>query len=135
MPILIIPVIAIVTFLHIVAAFVYFAIALGILEAFQSANFGYAFGQRVGFSASVIGAVTGAMLALEKYWNQLKWHDGSIAWVSRVLALCACAFIIGVPLSNSGMEMLSSLVHYGKFGFLAVLPFYAGARFQMDLPD
>jgi len=133
MPILIVPAIVIITILHLVAAFVYFALALGVLEAFHGANFGYAFGLRVGFAASVVGAATGALLALEKYWDDIKWHDGSIAWVSRLLAVVACAAIIGVTVSNSGFEALGSLLHYRYPGLVSVIVFVYGSRLAVGL--
>ena len=133
MPILIVPAIVVITFLHIVAAFVYFAIALGVLEAFHGASFGYAFGLRVGFAASVVGAATGALLALEKYWEDIKWHDGSIAWVSRLLAVGACAVIVGIPVSNSGFEALFSLMHYRYPGIVSVIVFVYGSRLAVGL--
>jgi len=135
MVITIIPRIVIATILALVGAFVYFTIALGVLEAFQGADFGYAFGQRVGFAASVFGAVIGALLALEVNWSRLKRKDGSPAWVSRGLAIAAVAFIVAVPLNNSGFAAWGSLMHYGKFGLFSVALFYMGARFASGLPD
>jgi len=135
MVITIIPRIVMSTILALVGAFVYFTLALGVLEAFQGADFGYAFGQRVGFSASVVGAVFGALLALEVNWSRLKREDGSPAWMARTLALVTVAFIVAVPLNNSGMMALGSLLHYGKFGLLSVGLFYMGARFSSGLPD
>lgn len=135
MVITIIPRIVIATILALVAAFVYFTLALGILEAFQGADFGYTFGQRVGFAASVFGAVSGALLALEVNWSYLKREDGSPAWVSRGLAILAVALIVAVPLNNSGFAALSSLLHYGKPGLFSAALFYMGARFASGLPD
>lgn len=135
MVITVIPRIAIATVLALIAAFIYFTLALGMLEAFQGADFGYAFGQRVGFAASVSGAVFGALLALEVNWNRLKREDGSPAWVSRGLAILAVAIIVAVPLNNSGFAALSSLMHYGKLGLFSAALFYMGARFSSGLPD
>ena len=120
MVITIIPRIVIGTILALAGAFIYFTIALGVLEAFQGADFGFAFGQRVGFAASVFGAVIGALLALETNWDRLKREDGTPAWVSRGLAILAVAFIVTVPLSNSGFAALGSLLHYGKLGLFSV---------------
>lgn len=133
MPILIVPAIVVITILHIIAAFVYFALALGVLEAFHDASFGYEFGLRVGFAASVVGAATGTLLALEKYWEDIKWHDGSIAWVSRLLAVGVCAVIIGITLSNSGFEALGSLLHYRYPGFVSAVLFVYGSRIAVGL--
>lgn len=129
------PRIILVTFAILVASFIYFAVAMGVLEAFQEARFDYAFGQRVGFAASVLGAAIGGLLAVEANWGRLKRGDGSAAWASRLLALMTAFVIIAAPVAGSGFEALGSQSHYGHLGIFSIIPFYAISRYLVGLAD
>jgi hypothetical protein len=115
-----------------IAAFAYFAVVFGIADYINGVlamrDGAYGLGQRVGFTAFMIGPVLGAMMGLNASWNEpasdLRHSDGSPAWFARIVAIVATLAIVTPLIEQIGFGPISdALRHYGKLSWPACLVF------------
>jgi galactitol-specific phosphotransferase system IIC component len=126
-----------------VMAFVYFAIVFGLADyingALATRDGAYQLGQRVGFTAFMIGPVLGSVVGLMASWNRhydgLRHGDGSPAWFARLVAIAVTIAIVMPLIEHIGFGPISdALRHYGKLSWPACLAFIGLGLAMSTLP-